>query len=193
MHHIYHTEGIILSSQDLGEDNRRYAIFTRELGLIYARATGVRKMHSKLRFVLQDFAYIKADLVQGKNYWRVTSASKTGKLEHLTKNKTAMRVFTNIAALLERLLPRGETNELLFADFFQGLNFLEQAKKAEDFNNIEITIVLRALNHLGYIGEGAPVDNFIKSPLEAELVYRVTEHRRALLREINQALRESHL
>ncbi len=57
MHHIYHTEGIILGSKNYGEAGKYYSIFTRDLGMIYASAQGVRKMSSKLRFILQDFAY----------------------------------------------------------------------------------------------------------------------------------------
>ena len=80
MHHIYHTEGIILGSRNFGEAGKHYYIFTRDLGMITATAQGVRKMSSKLRFVLQDFSYIKIDLVQGKNIFRVTNALKTNKL-----------------------------------------------------------------------------------------------------------------
>ena len=67
MHHIYHTEGIILDSRSFGEAGKHYSIFTRDLGMITASAQGVRKMSSKLRFILQDFAYLKIDLVAGKN------------------------------------------------------------------------------------------------------------------------------
>ena len=81
MYHIHHTEGIILGSKNFGEAGRYYFIFTRDLGMIYASAQGVRKMSSKLRYILQDFSYIKIDLVKGKDFWRVASASKTNNLE----------------------------------------------------------------------------------------------------------------
>lgn len=193
MHHIYHTEGIILDSTPFGEAGRRFAIFTRELGLVYARANGVRKMSSKLRFILQDFAQLKVDLVQGQNFWRVTSASYTGKLEHLAKDRAALAVFANLSRLLRRLLVAAEPNEKLFRDLEQGLGMLEQAETAEDRSNIEVILVLRALADLGYIGESATVDNFVKSPLEIELVYKISTARREILRQINQALRESQL
>ena len=86
MHNIYHTEGIILESKNFGEAGRYYSIFTRELGMVYASAQGVRKMSSKLRFILQDLSYINIDLVQGKDFWRITSASKTNELEEIVKN-----------------------------------------------------------------------------------------------------------
>ncbi len=76
MHHIYHTEGIILGSKNYGETGKYYSIFTRDLGMVYASAQGVRKISSKFRYVLQDFSYVKVDLVRGRDFWRVTSASE---------------------------------------------------------------------------------------------------------------------
>ena len=128
MHHIYHTEGIILGSKNYGEAGKCYYIFTRDLGMIYASAQGVRKMSSKLRFILQDFAYVKIDLVQGKDFWRVTSASKTNELEGLQRDPGTFGVFSNIANLLKRLLAGVEKNEILFADLINGLFILEKTK-----------------------------------------------------------------
>ena len=99
MHNIYHTEGIILESKNFGEAGRYYSIFTRELGMVYASAQGVRKMSSKLRFILQDLSYINIDLVQGKDFWRITSASKTNELEKINKQPKTFRIFTNGACL----------------------------------------------------------------------------------------------
>ena len=201
MHHIYHTEGIILGSKNFGETGKYYSIFTRDLGMIYASAQGVRKMSSKLRFVLQDFAYIKVDLVQGKDFWRVTSASKTNKLEQLSKNHGTFEVVFNIAKLLKRLLAGVEKNEALFNDLINGLSILEKiaVKDApifdgkEDLRNIEAIIVLRILNNLGYIGGSEMLQNLVKSPFEENLIFEVSKSRSQVLHQINKALKETHL
>src|SRR5512141_1337860 len=170
MHHIYHTEGIILSSRNYGEAGKYYSIFTRDLGMIYASAQGVRKMSSKLRFILQDFAYVKVDLVQGKDFWRVTSASKTNQLEQITKKPEALKVFANVARLLKRLLAGVEPNEILFADLLNGLLILENTESKEDLRNIEAILVLRIVHNLGYIGGDDALEAFIKSPFEENLI-----------------------
>ena len=85
MHHIYHTEGIVLESRNFGEAGKYFSIFTRDLGLVTASAQGIRKMSSKLRFVLQDFSYVKIDLVSGRNIFRVTNVLKMDTLEQITK------------------------------------------------------------------------------------------------------------
>ena len=193
MHHIYHTEGIILGSRNHGEAGKYYYIFTRELGMIYATAQGVRKMSSKLRFVLQDFAYVNVDLVQGKDIWRVTSASKTNQLEKITKQPEALKVFGNIARLLKRLLAGVEPNEALFMDLLRGLFILEKTMAKEVLRNVEVVMVLRILNNLGYIGENAILENLVRSPFEESVLFEVSKSRRHVLSQINKALKETHL
>lgn len=192
MHHIYHTEGIILGSKNFGETGRCYSIFTRDLGMVYASAQGVRKMSSKLRFVLQDFAYVKIDLVQGKDFWRITSASKTNKLEVIVKHKNNFAVFFNIANLLKRLLAGAERNEALFVDLVNGLSILEKSE-IKDLRNVEAVIVLRILSNLGYIGGNETLQNLVQSPFEENLIFEFSKSRAQVLREINQAIKETHL
>lgn len=182
-----------MGSKNSGEAGKYYSIFTKDLGMIYASAQGVRKMSSKLRFVLQDFSYLKIDLVQGRDFWRVTSASKTNKLEKITKQPETFKVFANIARLLKRLLAGVEPNEVLFTDLLHGLSILEKSETKENLLNIEAIIVLRILNNLGYIGENETWQNLIRSPFEENLVFEVSKDRTKVLRQINKALKETHL
>jgi recombinational DNA repair protein (RecF pathway) len=161
--------------------------------MITASAQGVRKMSSKLRFILQDFAYLKIDLVAGKNMFRVTSASKTNQLEQLVRTKETFEVFANIARLLKRLLAGVESNEALFSDLLNGLAMLEKTEAKEDLRNIEAIIVLRMLHNLGYIGENEVLDNLIKSPFEGGILFEVSKSRTKILSLINRALKETHL
>lgn len=181
-----------MGSKNYGEAGKCFYIFTRDLGMIYASASGIRKMSSKLRFVLQDFAYVRIDLVQGKDFWRVTSASKTNTLEGILKNPGAYGVFSNIANLLKRLLAGVEKNEVLFTDLISGLSILEKSEE-NDLRNIEAIIVLRILNNLGYIGGDEMLQNLIKSPFEEDLVFEASKSRSQILQQINKALKETHL
>lgn len=182
-----------MDSKNFGETGKYYSIFTRDLGMVYASAQGVRKLSSKLRFVLQDFAYIKLDLVQGKDFWRITSAGKTNKLEKLIKKPETFEVFFNIAKLLKRLLAGVERNEALFVDLINNLSILERLKTKEDLRNTEAIIVLRILNNLGYIGGNEILQNLIKSPFEENLIFEFSKSRTKVLNQINKALKETHL
>lgn len=181
-----------MGSRNFGEAGRYFYIFTRDLGLVYASAQGVRKLSSKLRYTLQDFAYINVDLVRGKDFWRITTASRVNKLENLSKNMEVLKVFVNTARLLKRLLAGEDKNEELFTDLVRGLEVLEQAHK-EELRHIEVLLVLRILYHLGYIGGENDLSDCLLSPLAGDLVFKVSAKRKNILREINQALRQTHL
>ncbi|MFA6274367.1 MAG: DNA repair protein RecO [Candidatus Paceibacterota bacterium] len=199
MHHIYHTEGLILGSHNFREAEKVFYIFTKDLGMISASAQGIRKISSKLRFVLQDFAYVKIDLVHGKEFWKITSALKTNKLENISKHSESFEIFTNIARLLKRLLAGEDANEVLFTDLIVGLSMLDKIDFARgvlakiELQNIEVIIVLRMLHNLGYIGGDKIFENLIKSPFEEDLLFKVSKSRAKILSEINKALRETHL
>ncbi len=193
MHHIYHTEGIILGSRNFGEAGKHFHIFTRELGMIYASAQGVRKMSSKLRYVLQDFAYVKIDLVRGKDFWRLTSASKTSILDDISNSSDKFAIVSNVTRLLKRLLQGEDPNEPLFTDLLKGLAILEKTEKREELRNVEVILVLRILNNLGYIGGVGSIQNLVASPFEDELVFEAAKNRKDILEEINKALRETQL
>jgi len=161
--------------------------------MIHASAQGVRKMSSKLRYVLQDFNYVKIDFVRGKDYWRITSASKTNKLENISERKETLEIFSNIAHLLRRLLAGEDPNQELFNDLLKGLLVLEKTKNREELLNVEAVIVLRALNSLGYIGDNEALQKLIKSPFGENLIFEVGKSRLKILSEINKALEETHL
>lgn len=191
MHHIYHTEGLILGSRNIGETGKYYSVFTKDLGMIHARAQGVRKISSKLRFVLQDFSYLNIDLVKGKDYWRITSTSKKKGLEKM-QLPGAFEIFAKISKLLKRLLAGEEPNKELFQEVVQGLVMLGNAQSREELEGIEVIIVLRILFRLGYVGN-EKFENFILSPLGKSLILEVRESRAVILHEINKALKATHL
>lgn len=191
MHHIYHTEGIILGSKNFKEANKYFYILTRDLGLVYAEAQGIRKISSKLRFVLQDFNYLKIDFVQRKNIWRITNAIKTNKLEELNKDFYKLKIVANISKLLLRLLPGIEPNPTLFEEVINGFFLLEKNNSKEELKNIEIVLVLRILSNLGYIGES--FEDLTRSPFENELLGILSQNKVKIIKEINKALRETQL
>lgn len=67
-YHIYTTRGIILSAKPFQEADRVYKILTRDFGLIYATATGVRRAESKLRGSLEPLRISSVSLVRGKEF-----------------------------------------------------------------------------------------------------------------------------
>ncbi len=102
-HHIYHTEGIVLSGHNTGEANKYVAVFTREMGLIRATVQSIRKSTSKLRYSLQNYSLARVDFVRGRDVWRITSAMPMSLFDTALKDPQKARLVARVVMLLERL------------------------------------------------------------------------------------------
>src|SRR3989338_6803710 len=65
MRHKYETRGIVLSRSSLGEANAFITLLTPELGLVRARAQGLRRSGAKLAAALPTLAESSVVLVRG--------------------------------------------------------------------------------------------------------------------------------
>ncbi|MFA6251063.1 MAG: DNA repair protein RecO [Candidatus Paceibacterota bacterium] len=194
MHHIHHTHGFILSSRNTGEANKMLTIYTRELGLIKAVAQGVRFHKSKLRFTLQDFSYVNVDLVRGKEIWRVTSARHISSFSLARSNTASLVLIMRVSNLLERLCHGESPNENIFNDFIQALYLLDDENvSSQSREALELHLVLRILNSLGYIGDSAILEKYLSSAFDQSKIEVLLKERQSIIAHINNALNESQL
>jgi recombinational DNA repair protein (RecF pathway) len=161
---IQTTEGFVLSYTPLREADRVYSVLTRDLGLIRATATGVRKAASKLRGALEPVSLTTVSLVRGKEYWRATSAEVIEKIE---SSPEILRPLM----LLERLVQGEAPHPELF-------DMLREKLGSKDVRGevFETRLVAEILFHLGYLD---------KSDLDLE--------KKELIAAINNGLSASHL
>lgn len=194
MHHIYHTHGFITSSRNMGEANKMFVIYTKEMGLVRAVAQGVRLHKSKLRFALQDFSYARIDLVRGRDIWRVTSATTITSFPYARSDKQSILLIARISKLLERLCDGEEAHESIFNDFTQALYLLDDTSTSvETRTAIELHLVLRIMNTLGYIGDSGPLAQYLESDFDAVETDNLLKERQSIIAHINKALNESQL
>lgn len=213
MHTIYHTDAFVLDEKPFGEAGKLFALFTRELGLVYATAQGVRYEKSKLRFSLCKYAKVHVALVQGKTGWKITNAYADENLYYSINSENKFRIVARVFALLKRLIQGEETNKELFESLDASISFLKnynpivipdsgpESRKAEtlkrvqgDIVDIEAVIVLRLLNHLGYIGDHKDVKFFVvDNNLDNQYIEEMNKNRQVVLKEINRAIKESQL
>jgi len=194
MHHIYHTHGLILSSRNIGEANKMLTIYTREMGLVRASAQGIRLHKSKLRFSLQDFSYANIDLVRGRDIWRVTSAANISTFPYARSSRPSILLIARISALIERLCDGEEANEDIFDDFIQALYLLDDTNiSLSSREALELHLVLRIMNTLGYIGESTMLEQYLSSSFDETKITSLLKERQSIVAHINRALNESHL
>ncbi len=194
MHHIYTTEGFIIKSFSVGEANKGYFLFTKNLGLVRASAQGVRLSKSKLKGHLGDFDFIEVSLVKGKEIWRITNVSAIIQ-NPFRKDKEKLSAVKNIFGLMLRLIHGEEKNEPLFSvneSFYRFL--LSSGISAENIKNLEAVMALRILFNLGYLKKDEGLSEFAEgSRLSAELLDSFSTKRKTAIKEINEILKETHL
>jgi len=194
MHHIYHTHGFILSSRNMGEANKMLTIYTREMGLVRAAAQGVRLHKSKLRFTLQDLSYVNVDLVRGKEIWRVTSAKHISSFPLARRDTSSLILIMRVTKLLERLCTGESPSENIFDDFVQALYLLDSDDiSISSREALELHLVLRIMNSLGYIGDSDILSKYLSSSFDYSKTESLLKERQSIIAHINKALTESQL
>lgn len=191
MHHIHHTDAFILSSRPSGEDSKTFTLYTRELGLVHARAQAVRKISSKLRYTLQDFSRASVDLVRGKEVWRITTASPVDSAKEIRIDAETERVLARIASRIARFAPGEEPNDEIFDALVDLYAMLGEERSDDDLSTIELYIAARLFVSLGYISRDA-----ISIGADSRAVPHALSDetfRKQLISDINRALESSHL
>jgi len=190
MYQKYSTDALVLGSRERGESDRVYAMYTRDFGLVRARAAAVRSEHSRMRYALQNYSYANVSLVRGKRGWRAAGASA---LRGVSNDAANVSVFARIAELVLRLLAGEEENQYLFAALAEAHEALMQ-DECSARATIEIVCVARVLYALGYLStEALETALFTHTAYTGEHLLEAETKRDKLLSSINRAIAESQL
>lgn len=199
MHHIHHTKAFVLKNTPNKEADSIITLYTKDFGLIRAVAAGIRLEKSKLRYSLQNYSLSEVYLVNGKSdFWRITNAtliknyfSELNSESNLSQ-KTLIKTFNLILKVIT-----GEERDLeMFEILNSGLEFIELQKEDEDsMELIEILLVLRMINKLGYIGKIEELEKFILNNDEwgEDILNSFKDCVEIATKEINKGLRASNL
>lgn len=189
MYQKYHTEALVLGSRERGESDRVYALYTREFGLVRARASAVRSEGSRMRYALQHYALVRVSLVRGKNGWRAAGALA---IDGIQPGKGSA-VFARVAGLVLRLVAGEERNDFLFDTLTHARAFLTRGD-VQMVPTVELVCVARVLFALGYISaEALETAIFTHTAYSMEHLREADAMRDKLLSSVNRALSETHL
>lgn len=188
---IYNTEAFVMSSYNSGEADRTFKLFTKDLGVISAKATGIRKVESRLRFFVQDFKYIDASIVRGKNYWRLVSARPIHELNSRKSLTTPSRIRS--LQLIGKLAPSEESLPELFSELVMAYAFTsEKHPNSEEVESVEALLALKILHALGYWGDRSGGE-LVKSPFNETSLQKIKETKKTIIKELNSSLRATQL
>ena len=68
-------KGIVIKSIDYKDSDKIVTIFSAELGIIHARARGVKKLKAKLAFATQPFAFCEFMLIAKGGFYSIINAN----------------------------------------------------------------------------------------------------------------------
>lgn len=148
-YHVHHTQGIVLGSKTYGEAHKIIFILTRERGLIATYAQSIRSHRSKLKSHIQQLSLIDADVILGKEYWKLIGAQSIITPQFLLET-TVWHAWNRCAKLLLRLIPHDEPNEALFLSMYEMYMFTYNEHYQGDELVFEYLCMIRILYHLGY-------------------------------------------
>jgi len=186
----YITEALVCGSRDNNTSDRSYLLFSRDAGMVWARARSVREERSKQRFALQDFSHVRATLVSGKGGWRVAGVEPIQNFYFDTVERDERGLLRNIVRLLRRIM-QGETpHPDIFDDVLNSL----QVAHAYDARKLELLLSLRILHALGYIAPERVYTDLLSLPHAWSGLEKLTnEGRVACESAVTHALEHSQL
>lgn len=189
MRQTYPTEGIVLGRTPVAEESVLVTLITKELGLIRARAQGLRKPGAKLASALQTFAESSVTTVAGRDGWRVSGAVlRTNWFQTLPKD--ARERASRVAALVLRLVPGEEADPELYRAFALFLEALA-VMPPESREALECLAVLRILAALGL--DSGDLPGTADAPYGVEALRQVYARRAAYVARANKGIAASGL
>lgn len=189
MRHKYETRGIVLSRAAVGEANTLVTMLTRELGLVRARAQGLRRSGAKLAAALATLAESEAVLVRGKEHWRLAGAVLQegwfAKLTDRTERERAGRITTLLLRIVGSEMGESDLYDILIG-FLHAL-----AEAPRDLHDAaEILAALRIVRSLGF-DDGEALGG--ANDFSTELLARVAAERSAYVLRVNRGISASGL
>ena len=194
MYEIDSTRGYVLGYYNQGEADRRYRILTDTEGLIYARATSVRKESSKLKYFLQKLNLVEIETVDSRRGVQITGGRL---LESLSRHHApqALAVLDRVGVLIARLSQHPEPESDLFTLYQQVIHNLDTYPAHHD--TIELWAQSRVLNAFGYFDTGFLPDInpeiFTKDHLDDSDLSTLSAKHKELARYIVQSIDQSML
>lgn len=186
MYHVHATDAVVLKSHPSGEADGLFELLTRDYGLVYAKATGIRLQKSKLRYSMQELFVSRVELVRGREYWRLVGARSDASLYATLSARGTLDTFVRLLSLVRRLVAGEEAAGGVYADVEDAAARLSDPGR--DSRGVELVIAARMLERLGYF-DRRPFPELFEEGDEASALARETE----LVAAINRAIKESHL
>lgn len=183
MQHKYVTRAVVLARSPIKEAGVTVTLLTEELGLVRARAEGLRRSGAKLAHALQTLSETEVTLLRGKEGWRLSGAVLTTPWFSLLSPAARLRAGKR-ASLITRLVQGEEIDAALFTIYYTFLMRLHQTPE-EEHDSAELVATLESLMVLGHDAGDIPTVDDVRMLTKDE--------RQVLISRINRSIEASGL
>lgn len=156
MSSTHSVRAIVLKTYDVGEADRFCVLFTREIGRVAAKATGTRRLKSRLGGVLLPFSSVIVQLKESSIGYIISGAVRSDQdLSFLTDIAAFARAQEAVELLLALTVDEDPFPELFDAaeEFFRSCRHVDSADHTLSFT-------FRLLSLLGFLPQGEEMDAF---------------------------------
>ncbi|MBI3618529.1 DNA repair protein RecO [Candidatus Peregrinibacteria bacterium] len=165
MPHSFSCEAIVLKTYDVGEADRYCILFTRERGRVAARASGARRLQSRLGAMLLPFQQVTIQLKESSAGCIVTGVTPS---KETLERFAALRAFADAEQGTELLLSLLHEEEPLPEIFDATVAFLDTCGTSP---HRVLTFTLQLLSLLGLLPGREGLKNFLHpTPLETAFI-----------------------
>ncbi|NTW13495.1 MAG: DNA repair protein RecO [Candidatus Moranbacteria bacterium] len=116
---------IVLRKKEIGETDRLYTFFTREMGKVQAKAIGVRKPAAKLAAALETLTLSDVTVVRGRGIGKVAGAIAEESFMALRGEYETLSTGLDTASVFDRLVGLEQPDERLFFMLSEYLSLLD--------------------------------------------------------------------
>lgn len=122
----YTTTGLVLSSHDFLEADKIFSIYTNTHGKIEVRATGVRKIKSKLRAHLEPFSITHLMIAHGRRIDRLASAINQKNYKKIKQNYQLLTINYQLLEITDQLTKHHHPDKRIFDLLVEVFNYSEK-------------------------------------------------------------------
>lgn len=149
----YRTKGFFLKSEEKGESDRLFSVFTQDFGKIEVLGRAIRKINSKLR-TGADFPYLsEIEFIQGKRHKTLTDAIAVEKFKKITNSQEKLRIMHEMSGILDYLAGFEEKDEEIWNLFGSSLSLLSRSSSLTLNTLIRCFFSWKLFSILGYAPE----------------------------------------
>ncbi len=141
-------KGIVIKATDYKDSDKIVTIFSAELGLIKARARGVKKAKAKLAFAVQPFALIEFLLTEKGGFYTIINATSIDQFFNITADFDNYIFMLGALEVCEKTVKQNSPEPELFMLLLNALK--EVCYNHTNSMNVFIKFMIESLSFLGF-------------------------------------------